>query len=277
MIEDASANTVSPRYQALRSRLAVHPLYGALCSIAALRVFMEHHVYAVWDFMSLIKTLQAQFAPSSIPWKPPDNPRLAHLINQLVLEEESDHALADSSGHAFASHFESYCRAMSEIGADIISITHFIHQSRRDGLMVAMQMADVPEPAKRFMRFTFEIIRHGQPHQIAAVLAYGRESLVPRMFQSILAGLQIGPQAAPVLHRYLHRHVELDGGEHGPLAVRLVADLCGCDASKRQEAMDSATEALQARLDFWDGIYQAISIRQDTPIIQAVIAESSPH
>lgn len=276
MIEGVLAGAVSPRYQALRSRLADHPLYDALCSITALRVFMEHHVYAVWDFMSLVKTLQAQVAPSSIPWVPPDNPRLAHLINQLVLEEESDHALADPSGHVFASHFESYCVAMSEIGADILPVTHFIHQSRCDGLVTAMQTTGVPEPAKRFMSFTFKIIRHGQPHQLAAVLAYGRESLVPQMFQSILAGLQVGQQAAPVLHRYLHRHVELDGNEHGPLAVRLVEDICGRDVSKRQQAMDSAADALQARLAFWDGIYQAILIK-GAPATKALAAESESH
>ena len=102
------------------------------------------------------------------------------------------------------------------------------------------------------------------------MLAYGRESLVPWMFQSIPAGMQTGPQAAPVLHRYLHRHVELDGDEHGPLAVHLAEDLCVRDVSKKQEAMDAAAEALQARLDFWDGIYQAISIRQDAPVTQAL-------
>jgi hypothetical protein len=255
--------------RALRLRLDQHPLYDALRGIPDLRVFMEHHVYAVWDFMSLVKSLQAQIAPSLVPWVPPHHPGLVRLINQLVLEEESDLTFTDPTPHTYASHFESYCLAMVEIGADILPVTEFIRALRRGGLDAAVGLAGVPEPARRFLRFTFKTIRRGRPYELAAVLAYGRESLIPQMFQSILAGLRIGPEVAPVFHRYLHRHVELDGDEHGPLAVRLVDALCGRDDAKREQAAAAATQALRARLDFWDGIYRAVEVAQDARLAQA--------
>jgi hypothetical protein len=261
LVEDLPHESTASRFQVLRARLADHPLYDTLHSNIALRIFMEHHVYAVWDFMSLVKSLQALLAPSSVPWTPAENPAHVHLINQLVLEEESDLAMNDSTGYQFASHFESYCQAMLEVGANMLPITKFIRQVKCESLEAAMRIAAVPEPAKRFVSHTFNMIRNGKPHQLAALLAYGRESQIPQLFQSILDGLQTGPDDAPLLHRYLRRHIELDGDEHGPLTIRLVENLCGGSIPKQNEVMETAADALQARLDFWDGIYHATSVQ----------------
>ena len=67
-----------------------HPLPQAISSIADLRLFMEHHVFAVWDFMLLLKSLQQHLAPSGVPWVPPRHPEIAGLVNNLVAEEECD-------------------------------------------------------------------------------------------------------------------------------------------------------------------------------------------
>ena len=44
--------------ETLKVQLINHPLYKMMKSQEDLQVFMEHHVYAVWDFMSLVKKLQ---------------------------------------------------------------------------------------------------------------------------------------------------------------------------------------------------------------------------
>lgn len=46
---------------------------------------------------------------------------------------------------------------------------------------------------------------------MAASFAFGREGLIPGMFESLVEHLSIGPEQAPALHLYLRRHIELDG------------------------------------------------------------------
>ena len=48
MLDCANADLTS-----LREALLDHSLYGNVASVADLRLFMEDHVFAVWDFMSL--------------------------------------------------------------------------------------------------------------------------------------------------------------------------------------------------------------------------------
>ena len=60
----------------LQQQLNAHPLYRAIREVRDLRVFMAHHVYSVWDFMSLIKYMQRQLAPAQVPWMPHGDPAL---------------------------------------------------------------------------------------------------------------------------------------------------------------------------------------------------------
>ncbi len=251
-------DTASSRQASLRKRISEHPLYAALHTESNLRVFMEHHVYAVWDFMSLIKSLQRAIAPTRVPWVPSEHAHHVRFINQLVLDEESDHALTNDGGALYACHFESYLHAMKEVGADVFPVSAFVDRVRDEGIDVALESPGIPAPAREFMRFTFKIIERGQPHLLAAVLAYGREALLPRLFRSLREGLAIQPSHAPHLYGYFQRHIELDEQAHGPLLVRMVQDLCDGSSAKQAEAMDIAERALAARLRFWDGIHQAL-------------------
>lgn len=78
-------------FEALEKRqaaLARHPVYSLLRTPAAVRIFMQHHAFAVWDFMTLLKALQQRITGTALPWRPaPHPPRLIRFINQLVLEE----------------------------------------------------------------------------------------------------------------------------------------------------------------------------------------------
>src|ERR1700744_5982091 len=97
----------------LREALLDHPLYDNVASLADLRLFMEDHVFAVWDFMSLLKRLQQDMTCITVPWFPADNARAARLINDIVIGEETD---VDPDG-SYVSHLDLYLRAMQEIGA----------------------------------------------------------------------------------------------------------------------------------------------------------------
>jgi hypothetical protein len=243
----------------LQVRLDQHRVYAALHNRQDLAVFMQHHIYSVWDFMSLIKYLQARLAPAVMPWVPGNtSSAVKHFINSLVLEEESDCLSADGETPVYASHFELYCRAMEEVGADPATPRQFVEVVAEQGIDTALQSGLAPAASRQFMTTTFDFIRQDKPHVVAAGLALGREHVIPQMFRAFLARMGIDEQQAPVFHFYLNRHIHLDEDFHGPLSLQLVHELCAGDTAMFEEAEQAAIQALEARLAFWDGVLAAV-------------------
>lgn len=254
--EHQLAETLKPSLVEVES----HPVFGAVQTEAQLRTFMEHHVFPVWDFMSLLKFLQAELAPSTWPWMPRAHSDLVRLINDIVTGEESDKLpKSHRTESTHASHFDLYLMAMREVGADTAPITAFLETVRTLGLDAALEAPMVPEPSRAFMKETFALLREGKVHKVAASFSFGRENVIPGMFNSLLAKLGIGEDRAPIFHYYLKRHAELDGDEHGPAALRLVATLCGDDPARLAEAIDAAKAALASRARLWDRVKAALS------------------
>lgn len=245
----------------LRARLDRHPLYESLRTIEDLRVFMAHHVHSVWDFMSLIKYLQHAVAPARWPWQPGADPTVQRFINELVLEEETDEAGPGHPGE-FASHFQLYLGAMREIGADADVPRRFVELAARDGIETALASGLAPAPAAAFTRSTFDFIASGKPHVVAAVLALGREHVIPAMFRAFLARMGVNEQQAPTFHYYLRRHIHLDEDFHAPLSLRLLHGLCAGDAQRLAEAREAAEQAVAARIAFWDGVCAVLPSQQ---------------
>lgn len=235
-------------------QLENHPIYESIATLDDLQRFMEHHVYSVWDFMSLVKFLQGIVAPTGAPWVPVGDGSVRRFINEIVLEEECD----ETGNGDFASHFELYQTAMNEVGADTGPLHEFIEGVKSQGIESALTLSVVPEPSRQFTTKTFEFIADGAPHKIAAAFALGREHIIPSMFRSILKQTGVSEQQAPVFHYYLNRHVELDGDFHAPLSLRLLNSLCEGDETKIQEAITAAQTAVQARLQLWDGVLDSI-------------------
>jgi hypothetical protein len=253
----------SPRIDRIRSRIAptrrgllAHPVYDRIDSIDALRLFMEHHVFAVWDFMSLLKALQRRLCCVDVPWTPPTSPAACRLINEIVLAEESD-----EDGHGgSASHFELYRGAMRKFGARTDRIDRFIEEIRKGrGVIRALETAGVPDAVRRFVAQTFEAIDRDDACAIASAFAFGREDLLPDVFRRIVDELaEVVGGGLEDFRYYLDRHIELDGGEHGPMAERLVVDLCGDDPARWRSAEDAALRSLEARQLLWDGIRERL-------------------
>ena len=257
--ENDLAEALRPSLDAVES----HPIFGAVQSEAQLRTFMEHHVFPVWDFMSLLKFLQAELAPATWPWMPRPHGDLVRLINEIVTGEESDKLpKSHRTENTHANHFDLYLMAMREVGADTTPITEFLSIVRSQGLAAALNpelTPMVPEPSLSFMRDTFALLEQGEAHRVAASFSFGRENVIPGMFNSLLAKLGLGEERAPIFHYYLKRHAELDGDEHGPAALRLVAALCGNDPAKLAEAVDSAKAALASRARLWDSVQATLT------------------
>ncbi|MEV0648803.1 DUF3050 domain-containing protein [Phytomonospora sp. NPDC050363] len=236
-----------------RDRVVGHPVYAALDNHDALVTFMEHHVFAVWDFMSLLKSLQINLTSVAVPWLPTSHRASRHLINDIVTVEESDEL-----GEGYISHFELYVDGMKEAGADTTAIEALI-ALLRDGRSVedALVEAGVPAPSLAFSRATFDFIETRPVHCQAAAFAFGREDLIPDMFAQVVAINERGNRLNLFVD-YLERHIEVDGEKHTPMAMQMLADLCGDDDAKWNECAETVNSALAARVALWDGILDAI-------------------
>ena len=243
---------------ALSEELEEHPLFSRIESLDDLRFFMRHHVYAVWDFMSLLKKLQQTYAPHGAPWVPSlENGRLIRFINEIVMEEESDLSFGSESEN-YSSHFEIYLESMKEVQCPVDEVLSFMAKIRDCGLEDGLNYEKVPSPARKFMSHTFEVINTGRPHEVAASFALARESVIPLMFKRILKLTKVSKDDAPVFHYYLERHAELDGDHHGPMAKRILEELCTGDPKKETEVLDQARASIRARISFWDEVLHGL-------------------
>src|SRR5262249_16705342 len=213
-----------------RSRVTSHPLYASLTTHHANVTFMEHHVFAVWDFMSLLKSLQRNLTCVEVPWVPTGPTSSRRLINDIVLVEESDELAG-----GVISHFELYLRGMTQAGADTTVIEPFIGLIR-SGMAVpeALQALPVPSPSAEFVSSTWTFIQTLPLHCQAAAFAFGREDLIPEMFQQVVdVNENLG--RLDLFVDYLRRHIQVDDEEHTPMAMQMLADLCGDDEGKCQD------------------------------------------
>jgi hypothetical protein len=237
---------------ALKTTLTNHPLFNLINSAEDLHLFMQHHVYAVWDFMSLLKSLQRTLTCVEVPWFPKGDANTRFLINEIVVGEESD---VDEDGNR-CSHFELYLKAMQHAGAPTEEIHNFIHSLQHGGsLEDAFNHAHTADSVRNFVKFTFDIINSGKAHVMAAVFTFGREDLIPSMFMSLVSDMNNAfPDSFGTFKYYLDRHIEVDGDHHSHLALEMTSSLCGSDANKWIEAEIAVIKALEMRKLLWDGV-----------------------
>ena len=269
--------------------LCNHPVYGMIEDPEAMCLFMRSHVFAVWDFMSLLKALQRSLTCTEHPWVPVQDSTSARLINEIVLEEETDEIRTGF----YISHFELYLEAMDEVGADRAPIDELI-SGIRGGIDMdsILSGVDVPLQTREFVKYTMHAAQL-PVHQVASVFLMGREDVIPSMFISMLEheksgsgspkrwrlrtrnllekvvkglerryspwGAKIATDPGEDIFRtYLQRHIELDGESHGPMGQRLLMEICGKDSVKWREATQAALEALKMRRLLWDGVMEEI-------------------
>lgn len=243
---------LSQQLQPLLNQLRSHKLYDLLNEVEDIRVFMELHVYAVWDFMSLLKSLQSSLTCTTIPWRPKASATTARFINEIVMGEESD---INEQGVPY-SHYDMYLEAMHEVGASTEMVTKFVADTKDiETISATIASHKIPKAAADFMNYSFDVIKSGEAHKVASAFTFGREDLIPDMFIEIVKRAESEHNISyPKLYYYLNRHIEVDGDEHGPLSLQMVSELCGDDDLKWSEAAVVAKQALQVRINLWDQI-----------------------
>ena len=244
----------------LRAQIINHPLYHEISDLKDIAEFMRFHVFAVWDFMSLLKALQRELTCVEVPWYPKGDAETRFLINEIVAGEESD---IDEDGRR-VSHFELYLEAMKLIGAETNEIEQFLESLKHTSdIRKQIAASNVPPAAKSFMDYTFRIIGENKPHTLAAVFTFGREDLIPDMFTSLVGDLdERFPGKISILKYYLNRHIEIDGDEHSQLALSMTEKLCGENETKWQEAENAVISALESRVALWNGVLENIRRHQ---------------
>jgi hypothetical protein len=249
---DAQVLKLKEKIQAARSELLAHKVYTQINDLMGLQKFAELHVFAVWDFMSLLKSLQIGLTCVEIPWMPKGSANTRFLINEIVLGEESD---VDEQNNRI-SHFELYLQAMRQMGAPTLHIDSLLTDiAAGKDIHTAIEDSTLPIEVKRFLAFTFDIVHNAPLHVKAAVFTFGREDLIPDMFNQILNEVYAThPEKVSIFKYYIERHIEVDGGHHSHLALEMVRELCGDDQSKWEDATNASIKALETRSSLWDAI-----------------------
>ena len=240
------------------TELKTHSIFGRVRSTDDLRRFMSWHVFAVWDFMSLVKRLQHAFTSVHLPWTPPTRPFAARLLNDIVLGEESD--ITPDGLHA--SHFELYLSAMREVGANTSQIEHFVDLVRSNiAVDAALRMVKAPAPVQKFVLATIESAKNGSVFEVLGSFLYGREDAIPQMFKTLLADWSVPREETPIFVYYLQRHIELDS--HGPAAKRLVSDLAQGNADSLQQILCAGISAIEHRFALWDALQSELAQQRE--------------
>lgn len=238
-----------------RDILLSHKIYSSIKTIEDLHLFMENHVFAVWDFMSILKTLQKKLTCTEIPWKPKGGGTPARLLNEIVTEEESD---IDIYGE-YKSHFEMYYQAMNQAGANTKKIESFLTNLNL-GVNQALIKSDAPKPAANFVKTTFSMLENAPIYVVASMFTFGREEIIPSMFRSIISKIDkdFKGRLKNFLY-YLDRHIGVDEDEHGPAALKMIKVLCENDEEKWNEAAQAAKMTMKARIVFWNEILDELN------------------
>jgi len=252
-------NDIVQNLEPLKDKLKNHPLYSSISDVEDLKIFSKAHVYAVWDFMSLLKFLQIKLTSTSLPWFPSKNTTTAKLINEIVAGEETDE---DQNGKPM-SHFEMYIDSIQEFGINTNKILNNIHSlDNLDSIEDDLDRLDIEDYVKNFLKFTFSVIKRGNVHEVASVFTFGREDLIPDMFIPLIEGINAENNDLNKLIYYFKRHIEVDGDMHGPMSMEMLSYLCDNDPQKIADSISISEEALLARISLWNGIETEIKQRK---------------
>ncbi len=252
LVHNPALNRLLLELEPLRSCLRSHEMYKQFRTLKDVHAFMEHHVFAVTDFMWLLKSLQQKLTCCAVPWRPTEHWLSRRVINEIVLEEESD----QGPDGTYWSHFEMYRAAMAHAGANTKPVDDFLRCLKK-GYSVegALAYARVPDAAGVFLMRTWKLIQTDSLPAIAAAFTLGREKVIPEMFIGIRDSLyqQYPEELAPLLE-YLERHITLDGEEHSVAALKMLNEICHNDGRSWEAALSASRGALEARIQLWNAV-----------------------
>ena len=240
----------------LKRKITAHPLFANKLEPKHICKFMESHIFAVWGFMSILKSLQKMITPNNLPWMPNKNTKngLVNFVNEIILCEESDYI----EGIGFISHFEIYLLAMKNMDAKTDQLDKLISIISSKGYDEKyLDNIDATDEVKSFLKHDLEVSMKGTLPEIVGAFTLGREKVIPNMFGYILPAIK-ETSTSKYLVTYLERHIDIDGDRHGPLSMKLLNTSCG--EKELSLAYATAIKSLELRLLVWDRVHEDISV-----------------
>ena len=240
----------------LRDKITTHPLFESKLEPKQICKFMESHIFAVWGFMSILKSLQKKITSNNLPWVPNENTKngLTNFVNEIILCEESDYI----DGIGFISHFEIYLLAMKSMGARSDQLDMLVSKITDNGYDEKfIDDINVSIEVKNFLKNDLQVSMRGTLPEIVGAFTLGREKVIPNMFRYILPAIKESP-TSKYLITYLERHIEIDGDRHGPLSMKLLD--VSCSKEQLNIAYTTAMKSLELRLLVWDRVYEDLKL-----------------
>ena len=250
-------NTHKKELSQLKKSIRGHTLFSNKLSNRQIAIFMESHIYSVWGFMSLLKSLQYALSSNNLPWIPTSNTTngLVNFINEIVLSEESEHI----KGIGFISHFEIYLLAMEEIGAKVNNIKKLIKNIENNKKYKnAILDIKIHKEVRDFLDFDIKTSQSNSLPKIIGGFTLAREQVIPNMFEYIIPAIK-DKKSAKHFITYLRRHISIDGDRHGPLASKLLETICSSNKDMCT-AYQSGIKSLKLRLKVWDKVASELKI-----------------
>lgn len=242
--------------QKMQIKLQGHQIYHSIITPSDLKTFMEHHVFAVWDFMSLVKRLQRDLTSTNLVWESKEYKVATRMINEIILGEESD----DITDEGYISHFELYKKAMNEVNAEkkqINCLTDSLKQYHEPNkiLKYLSTQTCTNEDVKKFISETFKVIIDKSTSFNLGYFYYGREHAIPPMFQKLHDSICVNRNTpCPNMKKYLIRHIQVDSESHAPMSEIMMKEVSNGDETEEKEMIIGGIYAIENRIDFWTNI-----------------------
>ena len=247
----------------LQASLHNHEIYTRITTHDQLSIFMQTHVFAVLDFMFLLKSLQKAYTNTNVMWTSTNLPKIGRFVNSIVVGEETDEIVIGNMTYIM-SHFELYKLAMHEVGCDTTLIDSLVNHIKNQQspttnhirVWLHQNKDKIGNHVLDFVLTTLMFV-DSDSHITASAFLYGREDPIPQMFRNFLEK-STNINNYPFLKAYMERHIEVDSGEHGPMARQILNTLTTSD--KIGEEIENAGKiAIQARINLWSGVVNSLS------------------
>ena len=234
-------------------------LFEQTFETSKVKIFMDSHVFAIWDYLTILKALQRKLASKNIRLLDQDVPDLPFLINQIVINEE----IEEESSQEYLSAlgvYQLYINTMKEIGADINPITNFVESIKnekywKDALKETKSLYRyLPITTYDYLEHNLSVVDYAKIHELAGVFFFGREDIHCK-FNLFLRGNQENAKNFSNLKNFLQRHIDDDAKNKNPILGEYILNLlCKNDETKWKEVETSVIEAIKKRNEFLDGI-----------------------